>query len=95
MSLTRFQEIGHYVTDITRTWPLNGKFSAAQKDLYNAVLSVQRSCVSLCRASSNISMDKLHSIAQAGLVDNLKGLGFDMSGTVRFLDHVQNNTDGN
>ena len=76
------QEYGGYITDITRTWPVNGKFSPAQKDLYQAILNVQRTCVALCRENANISLDKLHNIAETGLEDQLKQLGFDLSGRV-------------
>ncbi|BAE57103.1 unnamed protein product [Aspergillus oryzae RIB40] len=76
-------ETGTYVSDITRTWPVNGKFSDPQRDLYNAVLNVQRTCVSLCRESANVSLDKLHTIAENGLRDQLQQLGFDVSGNVR------------
>jgi intermediate cleaving peptidase 55 len=75
-------EIGHYIADVTRVWPNNGKFSDAQRDLYEAVLSAQRSCVSLCRASSNLSLDQLHNVAYNAVRDNLKSLGFNMSGNV-------------
>jgi Xaa-Pro aminopeptidase len=34
-------ELDGYASDITRTFPINGKFSAAQKDLYELVLSAQ------------------------------------------------------
>lgn len=73
-------ELGGYITDITRTWPVSGTFNPAQKDLYNAVLATQRHCISLCRANANVSLDELHSIAETDLRDNLKQLGFDMSG---------------
>ncbi|KAL2797992.1 peptidase M24, structural domain-containing protein [Aspergillus keveii] len=73
-------EIGTYISDITRTWPVNGKFTDAQRDLYNAVLNVHRSCVSLCRESAGLSLDRLHTIAENGLRDQLKQLGFDVSG---------------
>lgn len=72
-------QYGGYVTDITRTWPVSGKFSPAQKDLYNLLLSVQRTCVSLCRTSSNFSLDKLHQTASNSLNAGLKDLGFNMS----------------
>ncbi|GAQ03228.1 intermediate cleaving peptidase 55 [Aspergillus lentulus] len=74
-------EWGTYISDITRTWPVNGKFSDPQRDLYNAVLNVHRSCVSLCRESAGLSLDKLHSIAENGLKDQLQQLGFDVSGS--------------
>lgn len=34
-------EVDHYVSDVTRTWPVNGKFSARQAELYDAVLAAQ------------------------------------------------------
>lgn len=71
---------GRYMADITRTFPLEGRFRDAQRDLYQVVLDVQRSCVSLCRGSANVSLDKLHEIAESGLRDGLKGIGFDVSG---------------
>ncbi|KAL6238806.1 hypothetical protein BDW75DRAFT_200332 [Aspergillus navahoensis] len=73
-------EMGTYISDITRTWPVNGKFSDPQRDLYNAVLNVHRSCVSLCRESAGLSLDRLHGIAENGLKDQLTQLGFDLSG---------------
>ena len=71
LTLIGTQEFGGYISDITRTWPANGKFTDAQRDLYTAVLNVQRSCVSLCRESAGYSLDQLHK------------LGFDVSGDVR------------
>jgi intermediate cleaving peptidase 55 len=70
---------GGYITDITRTFPTSGKFSAAQKDLYSMVLAVQRTCVSLCREDADMTLDRLHRIAESKLTDGLKALGFDMS----------------
>jgi len=69
---------GGYVTDITRTWPVSGIFTPAQKDLYNLLLSVQRTCVALCRTSSQYSLDKLHQTAYNLLATGLKDLGFNM-----------------
>ena len=37
-----------YVSDITRTWPVSGTFSAAQKDLYQLVLAVKQECIEVC-----------------------------------------------
>ncbi|KAK6354851.1 hypothetical protein TWF696_003983 [Orbilia brochopaga] len=70
---------GGYVTDITRTWPVNGKFSDAQKDLYEAVLGVQRKCVGLCREDAKMSLDQLHRIAEEELLAGLRSLGFNIS----------------
>lgn len=84
-------EYGTYVTDITRTWPTNNRFTPAQRDLYAAVLKVQRTSVSLCRESSGLTLDKIHRVTEDGLRDQLTQLGFDMSGDavqVLFPHHV-------
>jgi intermediate cleaving peptidase 55 len=75
-------EYGGYITDITRTWPVNGKFSDPQRDLYEMILKVQRSCVALCRQDAGMTLDKLHRVASNGLKAGLVELGFDMSGDV-------------
>ena len=80
------KQYGGYISDITRTFPNSGIFSPAQKDLYEMVLRVQRSCVSLCREDAGLSLDKLHKIAEKGLRDGLQGLGFDIGGNVSSYD---------
>lgn len=69
-----------YITDITRTWPNGKKFSAAQRDLYHAVLTVQKTMIAMCRGDANMSLDKLHAAAESHLEDQLRQLGFDVSG---------------
>lgn len=73
-------EYGGYITDITRTWPVSGTFTSAQKDLYNAVLTAQRHCISLCRVTASVSLDQIHEACNASLKDSLSQLGFDVSG---------------
>ncbi|KAK0628808.1 peptidase M24, structural domain-containing protein [Bombardia bombarda] len=73
-------EYGTYIADITRTWPVSGRFSPAQRDLYEAVLSVQRMGVALCRADANVSLDQIHRATEAGLREELGRLGFDLGG---------------
>lgn len=82
---------GGYISDITRTWPVGGKFSDAQRDLYQAVLNVQRTLVSLCRGSANVSLDKLHSIAEEQMRNQLRQIGFELSAKeveILFPHHV-------
>mgnify|MGYP001288016057 CR=1 FL=1 len=38
-------ELASYAADITRTFPVNGKFSAAQRDIYELVLEAQRAAI--------------------------------------------------
>ncbi|MCJ1243557.1 hypothetical protein MMC30_000754 [Trapelia coarctata] len=73
-------EYGSYITDITRTFPTSPRFTPAQRDLYNALLSVQRTCISLCRASAHTTLDALHALAEGALKTSLRDLGFDISG---------------
>ena len=72
-------EYGGYVSDITRTWPISGKFNGAQKDLYEAVLAVQRSCIKDCRKDTHTSLELLHQKAEKELKEELRQIGFDMS----------------
>ncbi|XP_037544802.1 xaa-Pro aminopeptidase 3 [Nematolebias whitei] len=68
-----------YVSDITRTWPVNGRFSPAQAELYEAVLEVQLSCLSLC--TPGVSLDHIYSAMLALLGRQLKRLGILKAGT--------------
>lgn len=76
------QQYAGYISDVTRVWPVNGKFTPAQRELYTAVLNVQRSCISLCRESANLSLDKIHDIAERSLREQLDSIGFNTSGSV-------------
>jgi intermediate cleaving peptidase 55 len=71
---------GGYIADISRTWPVWGKFSQPQRELYQAVLKVQRSLISLCRGTANMTLDKLHDIAEQQLTEQLNQLGFNLTG---------------
>jgi intermediate cleaving peptidase 55 len=81
----KYKSYGDYITDITRTWPASGKFTDAQKDLYETVLKVQRTCVSLCREDANLTLDDLHKVATRSLKDGLRDLGFDVTGDVNYF----------
>ncbi|KAM7199442.1 xaa-Pro dipeptidase [Rhypophila sp. PSN 637] len=84
-------EYGTYITDISRTWPVNGKFTPAQRDLYEAVLAVQRIGVSLCAETSFMSLDQIHRATEGGLREQLTRLGFDLGGNamdILFPHHV-------
>lgn len=84
-------QYGGYIADITRSWPVSGKFSDPQRDLYEAILRVQRTSLSLCRESANMTLDKIHQITERGLRDAMTHLGFDTSNDameVLFPHHV-------
>uniref|UniRef100_A0A8C9QV36 Xaa-Pro aminopeptidase 3 n=1 Tax=Spermophilus dauricus TaxID=99837 RepID=A0A8C9QV36_SPEDA len=66
-------EFSCYVSDITRTWPVNGRFTAAQAELYEAVLEIQRACLSLC--SPGTSLENIYSMMLTLTGQKLKELG--------------------
>jgi Xaa-Pro aminopeptidase len=45
-----------YASDITRTFPANGRFRGPQKDIYELVLAAQLACIDAVRARAPISM---------------------------------------
>ena len=51
-----------YASDITRTFPINGKFSQAQREIYDLVLKCQMSCVDMVRPGVRLEDLKTHSI---------------------------------
>ncbi|XP_035681598.1 xaa-Pro aminopeptidase 3-like [Branchiostoma floridae] len=62
-----------YVCDITRTWPISGKFTEPQRQLYEAVLSIQKTCLNLCRPE--ISLDHIYTVMLNLIGMKLKDLG--------------------
>lgn len=43
-------EVDWYTADITRTWPVGGRFSAPQRELYDIVLAAQLAAIDVARA---------------------------------------------
>lgn len=74
-------EVHGYSSDISRSWPVSGKFSGAQKDLYELVLRVQKTCITIASEDARfgddpISLDRMHLYALRELTDGLLQLGF-------------------
>lgn len=53
-------EYNGYASDITRTYPVSGRFTPAQRDLYTAVLNTQKSLISICTETGSLSLHDLH-----------------------------------
>lgn len=62
-----------YAADITRTFPVNGRFSAAQKAVYEVVLAAQLAAIEQVRAGQ--SWNAPHEAAVQVLVEGLVELG--------------------
>lgn len=66
-------EYNYYSGDITRTFPVNGKFSATQKKVYQGVLNIQKEIISLIKPG--LYFKDLHRIAEEKLTDLMFELG--------------------
>lgn len=55
-------EFKGYASDITRTFPINGRFSKAQREIYELVLKAQMACVEMVRPGTTHDQLKAHSI---------------------------------
>ena len=66
-------ELDGYASDITRTFPVNGKFSAPQKDLYELVLASQAAAIS--KVAPNNHWNTPHEAALDVLVRGFIDLG--------------------
>ena len=47
-------EVDHYTTDITRSWPVNGRFTDRQAELYDAVLDAQAAGIAAVRPGATL-----------------------------------------
>ncbi|XP_054718279.1 xaa-Pro aminopeptidase 3-like [Uloborus diversus] len=43
-----------YCSDLARTWPVNGRFTSAQKELYEVILSVQKELIHMCEQKPSL-----------------------------------------
>jgi Xaa-Pro aminopeptidase len=66
-------EFENYASDITRTFPVNGRFSTAQKQIYQIVLDAQLAAIDSIKPG--VSVHKPHEIASNIIRKGLKSLG--------------------
>ncbi|MCA8981911.1 MAG: Xaa-Pro aminopeptidase [Planctomycetes bacterium] len=80
-------EVEYYASDVTRTWPVNGTFSAEQRAVYQVVLDAQLAAIDHCRPGNTFL--GVHEAALKKLVEGLVGLGL-LEGDVDALieDHA-------
>ncbi|PPQ81078.1 hypothetical protein CVT25_014541 [Psilocybe cyanescens] len=71
-------EYNGYASDITRTFPASGTFSAPQRELYSAVLSAQKQLIGLCSAQHGYSLQELHRKSCVLLKSELNQIGFNL-----------------
>lgn len=76
-------ELRGYAADITRTFPVNGRFTRRQRDVYSVVLAAQKSCID--RARTGVVSADLHVHSMRVIGEGLKSLGLlrgDVDGLV-------------
>src|SRR5437016_2789493 len=66
-------EYGHYSADVTRTFPVSGKFSKEQAEIYQIVYDAQEAAAKVIRPGATLS--QVHNAAQAVIKDGLLRLG--------------------
>jgi Xaa-Pro aminopeptidase len=66
-------EADYYASDITRTFPVNGRFSQAQLDIYNIVLEAQLSAINKVRKGNHFN-DPHHEAVKV-ITSGLRDLG--------------------
>ena len=66
-------EVDHYVCDITRTFPVSGSFTAAQRALYDLVLDAHDQAMEGIRPG--VTVESIHHTARDVLVEGLLDLG--------------------
>jgi Xaa-Pro dipeptidase len=64
----------HYASDITRTFPVNGKFSPLQKDLYNIVLKANTEAIEMIKPG--VKFKDIHLHAAKVIAEGLIQQGF-------------------
>ena len=66
-------EVSGYASDITRTWPVNGKFSDQQREVYELVVKAELAGIEACQAGSPWS--SMHHATSRVLAQGLIELG--------------------
>lgn len=66
-------EVDCYASDITRCFPVGGKFSPEARTIYTIVLDMQKACLAACKAG--VAWEKIHRIAMDVATDGLLACG--------------------
>jgi len=53
-------DLDHYAMDITRTWPVSGKFTPLQREMYTTVLAIQKASIEAYRPGVTLADVKRH-----------------------------------
>ncbi|MDG1713544.1 MAG: aminopeptidase P N-terminal domain-containing protein [Woeseiaceae bacterium] len=79
-------ELNYYASDITRTFPVNGRFSEAQLDIYNIVLEAQLSAIDEVKKGNHFNDP--HRVAVRIITQGLIDVGL-LSGNINQLIDIE------
>lgn len=65
-------EYDHYTADITRTWPANGVFSPAQREVYELVLRTQVAAIAMAKPGA--TLEQIHEYCVRSLTEGMVAL---------------------
>lgn len=78
-------EYEYYASDITRTIPINGKFSLYQKQVYSIVLTAQQAAIKKCVAGN--TLQDIHRTAVKEITKGLISIGLLKGSLVRNINN--------
>ena len=76
-------EYGYYACDVTRTFPVSGRFSPTQRAAYQVVLDAQLAAIAACHPGC--TLDSVHQAALESLVEGMVRLGLLVGDPAKLL----------
>jgi Xaa-Pro aminopeptidase len=76
-----------FASDITRTFPVNGRFTRAQRDIYDLVLDSQLRCIEMIRPG--VTLEELHTRSVEILTEGMLRLGLLQGDAAKVLEEEQ------
>src|ERR1051325_10614079 len=76
-----------FASDITRTFPVNGRFTRAQRDVYDLVLECQEECVRMVRPG--VTLEEMHERSVEILTEGMARLGLLKGDPAKLVEEEQ------
>jgi Xaa-Pro aminopeptidase len=76
-----------FASDITRTFPVNGRFTRAQRDIYQLVLDCQEECIRMTRPG--VTLDEMHQRSVEILTEGMVRLGLLKGEVEKLIEEEQ------
>ncbi|HEX8284913.1 MAG TPA: Xaa-Pro aminopeptidase [Pyrinomonadaceae bacterium] len=76
-----------FASDITRTFPVGGRFSEAQRDIYQLVLDCQEECIRMVKPG--VTLDEMHQRSVEMLTEGMVRLGLLKGEPAKLIEEEQ------